>query len=247
MPLLKAPPIPSLDPWRRGDGFVARHLDQSPTAIRALARWAAARSEPIDPRAIEQWPGVIVHSGPNGETLASVNAAPDQYWVQKLCIKAGPSNDPVALAPDDLDPINIFLVDNIPEILTASSTLMVGQNVWVRGWMDRGLAANKSNVSDSEPKVNHKHYVMTEAAVAYVLFYVQLSPTSGSPGTQTTTSNFVYTVSDGDGNQIDTGKSPEVPRINGNYSAANKGTGYYDTSGGFHLLQAFETTGTGHC
>jgi hypothetical protein len=86
-----------------------------------------------------------------------------------------------------------------------------------------------------------------EPLPAGLLFIVNLEETSGTNGDKTHAASYVYTVKNLAGNELATGQSPERPRPYGTRSAATKGYAYKDSSGTWHLAEAWEGYGTGGC
>lgn len=74
--------------------------------------------------------------------------------------------------------------------------------------------------------------------------FVTLSSPSGSNGNQTTAPNWTYTVATIAGDSLGAGFSPTQGRCNGSFAAATRGMGYFDNTGTFVLVLAFETPGT---
>jgi hypothetical protein len=72
-----------------------------------------------------------------------------------------------------------------------------------------------------------------------------LTQTGGSNGTQTAAPTYTYTVKDVYGNTLGTAMAPQVARPDGAVAAASYGLGYFDASGTFRLLEAFEIPSTG--
>lgn len=75
--------------------------------------------------------------------------------------------------------------------------------------------------------------------------FVALSTTSGATGDATHQATYVYTVKTFDSTAtIATGLSPAYRERNGNFDAATMGIGYFDNSGAFVLVVAFEPAHT---
>jgi hypothetical protein len=90
-------------------------------------------------------------------------------------------------------------------------------------------------------------YVELTPAAPGVHFYVALTQTGGSNGTDTTAATWTYTAVSVTGAPCGTAMAPDRPRGFGTFAAATKGVGYYDNSGDFKLADAYETPGTEEC
>lgn len=86
-----------------------------------------------------------------------------------------------------------------------------------------------------------------EAVPALTCFPVTLTSDGGSGGDATHAPSWTYKVSNLDGRQLATAKSPEMGRVLGLFEAATKGMAYYDVAGTLHLARADETEDTTSC
>lgn len=175
--------------WASRNRVSASHLQEPVDAIRELIL-ASAQGDGDRPRIIEEkWTGKVVEFGPNGETLASVKAKGEQYWVQRQVIAGGQPNDPIKTANDESNdgpydtqssnsdddddddatpPGNIYLVTNLADLPHHCRSVALGSYVSVWAEFDSGLTAiTESGSSGNSGAIitqpdNQKHYLMNE-------------------------------------------------------------------------------------
>lgn len=157
--------------WAKGNRFSAAHLQQPIDAIRAIAFADASNAFVPTPQWREMWPGIIVSAGPNGESLTSIGASGEQYWVQKQFIPGAMPNDVLDFDEDKTEQAavssapNIFLVTNLPEWKDSTHGVPDGEIVLVFGWWDEGPPPGQGDGSQSVTQ-NNLHYIMVSGGGA---------------------------------------------------------------------------------
>lgn len=248
-----------IDDWRKGQKPSAGHLNQPLPTVRSVQRIvgrggvrvaqgpsSTSISNEGEGRYLDHWIGKVVAAGPNGEG----DYTDERYWVQRQYLNGGDSSDAVEtsdyVAPKatiydgisangtqvDAHPV-IWTVTNLDDALSGKHSLPAGMMMHVFGFRDRQHDARIRYVtSTAKPSV----------------IPCALASTSGAAGSSSTAATWVYTATDIlTSAQIGTGLSPTVRIWPRKAAAATYGHGYFDASGTFVLLQAYEVQGRGSC
>jgi len=190
------PPIANMRDWVQGDRFSASHLQESVNMIDAIivAMSAANQGAQLGPPVgVEQWPGIIINSGPNKDA----DFTDERYWVQRAFVKGAAPNDQVTVQQEvaqsqssgttssgvgfDQNASNIFVVTNLIEQKTHLHSVPFNTPVWVFAWWDSGLTAVSGDGSDASPPDNQKHYFF----VQYARPMFKITGNATKPGTYT--------------------------------------------------------------
>lgn len=179
-------------------------------------------------------PGVIVTSGPSGQSnFSTTSTGPQQYWVQQAYDS---SSDTTGEGTVTLSGISNAPTWAVTDIGSGGFRLPAGTPVRV----DFGFNPDKTL----------KCWINTQQ---YFVYPVQLmSDGSGSLGTDSSQSSWKYYLKNPItgtyiGASSGSGQSPEVGRTNGTFAAASWGFAYNNSSNVPTLIIAFELPGTTHC
>jgi hypothetical protein len=222
--------------WRPGDDI--RDNEHHDATVRAVRRMAGADATGDAEQRARFAPLLarVTTAGPAGEA----NYTDERYWV-KLAWVDGPSDKDVEDAAEPLSftsygepkqgehPI-IFTATNLAEQVGGSHVLYENTPVWVFPIYDGG-----------DPSTLRSVFVNTPESV----LLVNLAQTGGAQGTSTTAPTWTYTATL-NGSTLGTVLSPLRARPIGFFSAATRGYGIFG-SGGFVLLEAWETEGAEAC
>lgn len=266
------PILPTLRNWAMGNRFSSSHLQEPVDALRSLILNLASIGESDDARLFEEWPGKIVDSGPNGQSLVDIKAPKEQYWVQRQFIQGAQSDAPIVLQEDAIndgyDDVTItsdtfggsdtqtlspiFLVTNVPEQLQQSHGLPIGLDVWVIAVFDGGLT-DPNNVSNdgstTPPSIygdNQKHYLMfinPGTVFPVLLDYATGDAGSNNPPAKAT---LVYNVSDTNGNVIGSSVGLWMDRQYGHVTPATRGMAAW-IGGTLYIMDCVETIDVFNC